>query len=159
MMHFNGQRPSESVRLVSHQHPIVLLPSFLLAGLFLLLSLGAFAFLSNGLILGVLLISGPVLAVIEVLIALYRWRNTLLIVSTERVGFFYQKGLFKREFLEAPLQMVVQVSHKVEGIGQTLFGYGTVIVNTGDAESSIYIKDVPDPFDVQQEIQNSLTAE
>lgn len=158
MVLFNGQRSGEEVRLISHQHPVVLLPSFLVAGLWLILSVGAFAFLNTGIVLSLLVALGPLGCIATVLIALYRWRNTLVLVSTDRVAFFYQQGLFKREFFECPLATIAQVSHKVQGVPQTVFGYGTVVVNTGDAESSVVIRDVPDPFDIQQEIQNVLSG-
>lgn len=158
MILFNGQRPSESVRLIAHQHPLVLLPSFLIAGGFLLISVAAFAFLNTGAMLAVLIIAGPVCAIIKLYLSVSSWKKTLVLVTTERVGFFHQKSLFRREFYECPLQTIAQVSHKVEGVAATMFGYGTVIVNTGDAESSVHIKDVPNPFEVQQEIQNVLTV-
>jgi hypothetical protein len=158
MVQFNGQRSSETVRLTTHQHPFVLFPHFLIAVVLLLVAVAGFTFLSGGIALSIILGLAPILAIFKILESLYLWRNTLLLVTNERVGFFHQKKLFKREFYECPLQMVVQVSHKVEGVGQTVFGFGTVIVNTGDAESSILIKDVPDPFEIQQEIQNALVV-
>jgi membrane protein YdbS with pleckstrin-like domain len=159
MIQFNGQRPRETVRLVAHQHPLVLLHDFMWSGAWLLLAIGAFSFLNRGIVLSILLIAGPLAALVHLVISLYCWRNTLVLVSTERVAFFHQRGLFKREFYECPLGTIAQVSHKVEGPLQTLFGFGTVIVNTGDAESSVTIKQVPDPFDIQQEIQNVLAGE
>jgi hypothetical protein len=156
MMLFNGQRPSESVRLIAHQHPIVLLPHLLIAGGFLLISIAGFAFLNTGILLSILIAAGPLLALVKIYLAVNCWKNTLVLVTTERVGFFHQKSLFKREFFECPLTTIAQVSHTVAGVGATLFGYGTVIVNTGDAESSVKIKDVPSPFDIQQEIQSVL---
>jgi hypothetical protein len=65
MLQFSGQKPGEQVRLVSHQHPIVLLPSFLMAGLLLLIAVAAFAFFSRGIILSVLILSGPLLAILK----------------------------------------------------------------------------------------------
>jgi hypothetical protein len=156
MIQFNGQKPGETVRLVSHQHPIVLLPAFLLAGCFLLISVGAFAFFTRGALLSLLIIMGPILAILKIWIALSCWRRTLVLVSTERVAYFQQKSLFQREFYECPLATIMQVSHKVNGLIQTIFGYGTVVVNTGDAESSVVIGDMPDPFDIQQEIQSTI---
>lgn len=158
MLQFNGQRPGETVRLVAHQHPLVLLPAFLVAGLFLAVGVAGLAFFNRGILLSIVLLAAPIAAIIRILVAVYCWRRTLVLVTNERVGFFYQRGLFEREFYEAPHVAIVQVSHKVHGPLQTMFGYGTVIINTGDAESSIYIKDVPDPFDIQQEIQSTLNA-
>jgi hypothetical protein len=158
MVQFNGQRPGEEVKLVAHQHPVVLLWPFIIAGFFLLLSVAAFAFLNRGIVLSILILAGPILAIIKIWISVYCWKNTLVLVSSDRVAFFHQKGLFRREFYECPFITIMQVSHKVDGLLQTVFGYGTVVVNTGDAESSINIKDVPDPFTIQQEIQNVISV-
>ncbi|HSI20483.1 MAG TPA: PH domain-containing protein [Verrucomicrobiae bacterium] len=114
------------------------------------------AFFNRGIVLSVLIMAGPILAILKLTLSLYTWRNTLVVITSERVGFFHQKGLLKREFYECPLGAIMQVSHQVSGLSQTIFNFGTVTVNTGDAESSIAIKDVPNPFDIQQEIQNAL---
>lgn len=156
-MQFNGQRPNEAVRLVAHQHPVVLLPRLIIAGLFMLIAVAGFAFLNRGIVLSVLVLLGPILGLIYLFCAIYIWKQTLVLVSNERVAYFYQKGLFQREFYECSISSIMQVSHKVEGVVQTVCGYGTVIINTGDAESSIKITGMPDPFDIQQEIQNVLT--
>jgi hypothetical protein len=116
----------------------------------------ALSFLNNGALLSSLFVIGPLLAALRLASSIYCYRTTLVLVSTERVAYFQQAGIFKRVFYECPTSAVVQVSHEVQGAAATIFGYGTVIVNTGDAASSIFVRRMPDPFGIQQDIQEVI---
>ena len=73
--------------------------------------------------------------------------------------FLEQRGLINRQFVECVLPSIQQVSHEVTGMRQTLFGYGTISLYTGDSAASLFIKDVPDPYELQQEIQRAASGE
>ncbi len=57
------------------------------------------------------------------------------------------------------MQNIQQVSHKIEGLGGTLFGFGNILVYTGGGTTPFMIPNVPDPYDVQQEILRTAAGE
>lgn len=155
---FQGQRTNEEVVLISRQHPFVLFPAFLLVAGILLLPLLAFTVL----LLSELLIGFSVVCLVVAIIigwrAWHSWNSSLMLLTDQRVVVLNQHGLFQREFTECSLFSIQQVSHKVKGILQTTLGFGTIFIYTAGSHEPFGIPNVPDPYDIQQEIQK-LAAE
>ena len=149
---FHGQRPHEEVVLISHPHPFVLLTPFIIAALLLLVPILAIVFWITGIVLSVLIVV-PLIAAISVgATAYHEWSHTLFLVTNERVVFMHQKGLLRREVGECALGSIQQVSHRVQGLLHTIWGYGTITIAAG-AQGVITVPDVPEPYEIQQEIQ------
>jgi len=89
----------------------------------------------------------------------YGWNRTLLLITNERVVFLEQRGLFQREMVECNMANIQQVSHHVDGLMHTICGFGNVILSSGGSAQPILIKDMPDPYAVQQEIQRASVGE
>lgn len=93
------------------------------------------------------------------LLAWFSWQNSLLVLTNERVVQLEQRGLLHREFMECGLESIQQVSHEVRGLLGTLWGYGSIVVHTGASQKPFDIPDMPDPYEIQQEIQRALVGE
>ncbi|MEI6478428.1 MAG: hypothetical protein WCO52_05585 [bacterium] len=156
---FQGQHNSEEVVLFSHQHPLVLLRPFMVAGSLLLLPLAAFVFITSNSFLSALFLLCLVLAVVRGVLAWHAWNNSLVLLTNERVIFLSQKGPFNRELVECSLQAVLQVSHEVKGLFNTLFGFGDITIRTPGTGEPFLIRSVPDPYTLQQEILRVATGE
>ena len=156
---FQGQRLNEEVILFTRQHPFVLLRPFLIAAVILLLPLLVYAFSALNSAVGIIILACIALAAAKGYLAWFSWNNSILLVTNERVVQLEQKGVMNREFSESSLQAIQQVSHEVKGLLCTLFGYGTVTVYTGNSLAPFAIKNIPDPYDIQQEIQRAASGE
>lgn len=156
---FQGQRPSEEVLLVTHQHPFVLLHPALGAVIWLLIPVGLFAFFGPSWLVSIAVCLGVLMATWKVAHAWYGWSKSLFLVTTERVVFLKQTGFFERDLVETPLPGIQQVSHAVKGIMHTFFGYGHLTLSTSSSQQPIVIPSVPDPYALQQEIVQAQHGE
>lgn len=152
---FQGQHSDEDVLLVCKQHPLVLLHPLLLAALILLVPFFLNIFMSFNLFFGVVLLTSLLVALVVGGVAWYAWVNSILILTNQRVILLWQRGLVHREFTECTLGSIQQVSHEVRGLLHTMFGYGDIMIYTGGSQKPFLVPHVPDPYDVQQEIQRA----
>ena len=123
---FEGQYEDEDVKLVFHQHPIVLRKPLII---FLFILIGAmlpFSFYPTARWAIFLLAAG-------VAVFIYAWMSwyfTLYIVTDQRIIHIQQKGFFHRQVVELGLDKVQNVNYEIPGFTATLFKYGSIIVQT-----------------------------
>jgi len=78
----------------------------------------------------------------------------IIIVTNQRIVDIIQEGLFNRKITEIPLLRVQDVTGKIKGFFQTLFGFGNVVVETaGEGTLNLKFKDVPNPLEISAKIQ------
>jgi hypothetical protein len=156
---FQGQRSNEEVILFTKQHPLVLVHPFLIAAGFWLIPFVLNVFL---------VLNGPLAFVVPVCLLLgaakgylawNSWYNSVFLLTNERIVLLQQKSLVHREFAECGLHTIQQVSHEVRGLLHTLFGFGAIAVYTGGSQAPFTIPNVPDPYEVQQEILRVASGE
>lgn len=82
----------------------------------------------------------------------FTWWNTIGILTSERIIWMTQEGLFSRSLTEIPLAKVQDVSFKVKGLFQTIFNFGVVIVKTASSEDVMRVENIAEPYEMQQEI-------
>jgi len=149
---FHGQRPNEEVVFFTKQHPFVLLKPLLLSSTVFLMPLALYAFMDVNAVLGVITVVCVFGSLLWAFLAVYSWNNTLLLVTNERLLFLEQHNLLHREFAECRLGNIQQVTHKVHGLLGTLAGFGEITVITAGTDAHLSLHNIPDPYDVQQEI-------
>ena len=149
---FRGQRPDESVVLVTKQHIWLLMP-ILLAWAFI----GAIITASL-LIFGASKVTSITLAVLIFIGLIYTfyswftWNNSQYIVTNQRVIKIDQVGLFNRMISEAEIHRIQEISTEIKGPLRTMLNFGTVRIKTASDDSKLDLGDVTDPYDVQQAI-------
>jgi uncharacterized membrane protein YdbT with pleckstrin-like domain len=148
---FRGQRSNEEVILVVRHHPLILLRPILISVCVALVPFGAYIFLVVGSLLGGIAFLCWLYAFWHAGVAIYGWYNSILLLTNERVIVVRQRGILKREITECALDSIQQISHKVEGVLRTLFGYGHMEISLG-SQNSITVHNFPSPYDIQQEI-------
>lgn len=150
---FKGQRAGEDAVFAIHQHPwfffkpgvkviaaaLILILIIKFAGLSLLFTIGFF-------------IVAP-FTLYEIAQAWFRFSNTMYVLTNERVIAVVQNSWFSRGVIETPLDNVLTVNHEVAGPIRSVLNFGDVAIrSSGATEDEILLKDVFDPYDVQQKI-------
>lgn len=156
---FHGQRSDEEVILLSRQHPFVLFHPFLISSVILLIPFVANIFLVFGSLLSWILIVTIVAALAHAILAWYSWYNSIFLLTNQRVVVLEQRHVMHREFTECGLKSIQQVSHEVRGLYHTLWGYGNITIYTGGSPEPFRIPNIPNPYDIQQEILRVATGE
>ena len=73
------------------------------------------------------------------------WYFDLFIITDKRVIDIDFNNLLDKKFSEAKLSMIQDVTSKVSGLGQTMFNYGTIHIQTAAEVSYITFEKVPHP--------------
>lgn len=128
--------------------PVVFLfsPFFLL---FPLLRLGIFGVLAFVALLAV----GCILLLR--LIVLYSLNA--LVITNQRLIDVDQRGFFHREVSESTFDKIQDVSFSMKGVSQTLFRYGTLLIQTAGAQANLEIRYVQNPEHIQELIAKQQT--
>ncbi len=149
---FEGQRSGEEIRIVWRQHPWVLAkPGLIVIAIILgvavvLKFLGASGYSSLAIVFG--LISVAVIGGN----ALFRWSNSLYILTSERIIDVDQRSILHRVVGELPIENIQDAAYEVKGLVATVLNFGNVVVQTVGGATTITIKNVEAPYRIQQEI-------
>jgi uncharacterized membrane protein YdbT with pleckstrin-like domain len=155
--HFADQLEDEEVLLVFRKHPVVMRKGLIIAMFCLLLGVVPslikpeyvyfFEGLGIGLIVGLILYSPWWIS----------WFYTVFIVTDRRFIQITQKGLFHRSVVDIGINQIQMVNYEINGLQETLLGFGTIIIQTymGD----LVIHEVHHPARTQQAILGILREE
>lgn len=151
---FHGQRQDEHVMLVKNQHPMVLfrLAVFSVVSLLIpyLLASWVPSFATKGIIIYFAIL------VFVLVYRIYGYRNSVSILTDQRILNVQQHGFFNCQISEAELDRIQDVSSEIKGVWQTMFGFGNVTIRTASKDSLLVLSDIGSPYDVQQAIVRSL---
>jgi uncharacterized membrane protein YdbT with pleckstrin-like domain len=81
------------------------------------------------------------------------WFYDAYIITTKRVVCVHQKTLFSREYNEADLETIQEVTYTIKGVIATIFQYGTVLVRTNTGVK-LELTGLSDPDEVQDMIRS-----
>lgn len=152
--HFADQLEDEEVLLVFRKHPVVMRKGLIIAMVCLLIGTipslikPEYSYfvegLAVGLVVGLLLYSPSWIS----------WFYTVFIVTDHRFIQITQKGLFHRSVVDIGINQIQMVNYEINGIQETLLGFGTIIIQTymGD----LIIHEVHHPARTQQAILSIL---
>ena len=127
---FPGQHEGEAVEMVFRQHPIVMRRRLI----FCLLILVVFALplslwpLERWPWWG--LLTGFVVSLLVFGHRMISWFFSLYIISNERLIQIIQKGFFNRKVVDISHTKIQSVNYEIKGLQATMFGYGTITVQT-----------------------------
>ena len=163
--HFADQFDDEEVLFIFRKHPIVMRKGLIVASLGLLIGplytlILTYAQPNNlpsmTFFFGSMAISF-VLAVILFLPSWIGWHISVFIVTDQRLIQITQKGLFHRSVVDMGLTQIQMVNYQVAGLAQTLFGFGTIMMQTfvGD----LVIHTVHHPATIQKKLLEILRTQ
>ena len=149
---FRGQRSNESVLLVSQQHIWVVSAVFLFWLIFIGLLITMMTIWGASKVISYTIFIGVGLGLIYSLYRWYLWSNGVYIITSQRVIEMTQKSLFHRSIAEAELEKIQEITTDIKGAIPTFLNFGSVFIQTASSSSKIELKNIPDPYDVQQVI-------
>lgn len=150
MESFIGQHSDEEVLLVFRRHPIAMRKGFYALLIpFTLASLPTLIWPDNLNLLW-LSLGGFALGLIGFFYHWIGWYFSVFIVTNQRLRQVAQKGLFNRSVIDLGLSKIQNMSVDVPGFSATVFGFGTIVIQT-------YVGDlVLDKLHKPEKIYNSL---
>jgi len=80
------------------------------------------------------------------------WYFSVYIVTNERIRQVTQKGLFKKTVVDLGLDKIQSVSVNIPNVFAGIFGYGTILIQTGVGD--LIISQVPKPNQIHNKLQN-----
>jgi len=151
---FDSQFDDEDVLYVFRKHAVVMRRALIYSMLALLLGTipslikPEFSVFFGG------LAAGALLGVIVFMPSWISWYYSVFIVTTQRLVQVTQKGLFHRSVVDMGLNQIQMVNYQISGLEETLFGFGTIMMQTfvGD----LVIHDVHNPAKTQKRILEIL---
>ena len=153
---FRGQRPDEKVLQVVHRHPIVFFWPLLQATLALAVAIIIQIFFG----FGTAFYTVAVLAAFFIFAVLFKiffiFNNSFCLITSQRVISVDQKGFFNRIITETEFSKIQDVSNSTAGMIGTTLNVGQVIIQTAGKENKLIIKQIPDPYQIQQEITKNI---
>ena len=157
--YFADQFDDEEVLYVFHRHPVVMRKGLVLAMFGPLLGIIpaavkpelGFGFFFGGLAAGFIF---GILCFMPSWIGLH---FSVFIVTNQRFIQISQKGMFHRAVADLGLSQIQSVNYEVEGLQETLLGFGTIKMQTYVGDLTIH--DVHHPGKIQKKILNILRAE
>jgi len=163
--YFKEQFEDEEVQMVFRKHPIVMRKGLIFAAIALLLPMLyvlalTFIYANNPdklpsvnafyAALGI----GFGLAFIVMLPYWIGWHYSVYIVTDQRLIQITQKGLVRRSMVALGLDQIQMVNYEIDGIEETVLGFGTIVVQT--FVGSLTIHDVHHPAKIQKELLHIL---
>ena len=85
------------------------------------------------------------------------WFYSVYIVTNQRLIQITQKGLFHKSVVDIGLNQIQMVNYEINGLQETLLGFGTIIIQTYMGDLTIH--DAHHPKKVQKEILGILRKE
>lgn len=154
--YFEGQLDDEEVLYVFRKHPIVMRKGLVLCLFGPLIGILPSTFrpeLGFGWFFGGLA-AGTFLGIAIFFPYWLRWYFTVFVVTNQRFIQLIQKGFFNREVSDIGLNHIQTMNYSIAGLEQTLFGFGTITMQTymGD----IKIHDIHHPAKTHTRIQDIL---
>lgn len=159
---FRDQYDNEEVLLVFRKHPVMMRKGLIIASLGLLavpLYVLAVSYLKpdltptpGGYLL--LLLAGFIFSAILFFPSWMYWYFSVYIVTDQRFIQITQKGFFHKKVVDIAINQIQMVNYEVNGIQETLLGFGTMMIQTyiGD----LVIHDVHKPAHIQHELLGLL---
>jgi hypothetical protein len=150
--YFEDQLDDEEVLYVFRKHPVVMRKGIVLAALGPLIGILPVAVktqLGVGWFFGGLGV-GQLLGMVLIFPYWIAWYYSVFIITNQRFIQITQKGLFHRSIVDLSLAQIQSLNYEVNGIQETLLGYGTILMQTyvGD----LVIHDIHHPGDIYKKM-------
>lgn len=148
--YFDDQFDDEELLFVFRKHPIVMRKGLIISSVLILLGTipsfikPEYSYLFGGLVVGL------VLSLIAFIPFWISWYYSIFIVTDQRLIQITQKGLWSRSVVDIGLNQIQMVNYEVSGIQETVFGFGTIMMQTfvGD----LIIHDIHKPEHIQKKL-------
>lgn len=150
---FNGQRTDEKVLEVVLSHPYVLYPASLRSVILFTVALAVVLFFPSWYLLAIVFF---LIGIFFLTRAIYCYRESLFIITDQRLFIINQTGFFRRKITEIDLYKILDITSQTDSFAKTILKFGDLLVRTAGAreDGGLIIKNIPDPYSVEQRIAN-----
>lgn len=139
---FAGQQPGEEVQFIFRRHRSVMGKGLLTVLVIVVISfVPLYFYLNNGIGGGwtwFLPLFGIFLATILSFNTWVQWYYSLYIVTNRRIRQQLQLGLFRKSAVDVELNKVENIRYNIKGLQGSLFGYGTIAIQTMAGDLVMY---------------------
>ncbi len=154
MSQFDGQREGEKVELVFRRHVLTARKGFLWCFIMVALGFAPMYMWPNEPRMFWIFLGFVGLGVLGLIYSYVLWYFSIYIVTNERIRQIAQKGIFKKTVVDLGLDKIQSVACSVPGLRGSLFGYGTLLIQTGVGD--LTISSVAHPEKIYNELQNLI---
>ena len=137
MSQFDGQREGEKVELVFRRHVLTARRGFLWC--FFMIALGFVPMLlwPNEPTMFWVFLGFVALGVLGLIYAYILWYFSIYIVTNERIRQISQRGIFNKTVVDLGIDKIENIACNIPGLMGSLFGYGTLLIQTGVGDLTI----------------------
>lgn len=156
--YFEDQFDDEEVLFVFRKHPVVMRKGLVFASLgplFGVIPAAIWPTLGFGVFFGGLA-AGMVLSMLVFMPSWIAWYYSVFIVTDQRFIQITQRGMFHRSVVDIGINQIQMVNYQVDGLQQTLLGFGTIVMQTYMGELTIH--EVHHPERIQKQLINILRS-
>ncbi|OGL30769.1 hypothetical protein A3F37_04085 [Candidatus Saccharibacteria bacterium RIFCSPHIGHO2_12_FULL_41_12] len=154
MKGFKDQLDGEEVLFVFRKHPIVMRKGLIFASVALVIGVLPSLVKPEYSVLIIGFLVGFIMAIAVMLPFWITWYYSVFIVTDQRFVQLTQKGLWNKSVVDIALPQIQMVNYEVQGLEETMLGFGTIMMQTfvGD----LVIHDIHHPETVQKTMLSVL---
>jgi len=101
------------------------------------------------------------IALFYLLNAVYSYRESILIITNQRLIAIEQKGFFNRKVAETDLYKILNISSETGGMVRTMLKFGDIKIAVSGAQEGgdIIVKNISNPYYYQQQITRLMSEQ
>lgn len=149
---FDGQREGEEVKFVFRRHFLTAKKGFFFMVIMTVIGFLPMLIWKDNINMFWFFVGMVILGALGLLYAYMLWYFSLYIVTDQRIRQISQKGFFKKTVVDLGLDRIQSISYGVPGIFAGIFGYGTILIQTGVGD--LVISQVSKPAKIYDKLQN-----
>ncbi|MBR5621421.1 PH domain-containing protein [Candidatus Saccharibacteria bacterium] len=149
---FDGQREGEKVKLIFRRHITTVRKGLQFLIVMIILGIIPLVLWPDIPQMFWIFIGAVVIGLLGLGYSYMLWYFSVYIVTNERIRQITQRGLFKKTVVDLSIDKIQSVSVSTPNIIAGIFGYGTILIQTGVGD--LIISQVPKPNDIHNKLQN-----
>ncbi len=151
-LQFDGQREGEEVKFVFRRHFLTAKKGFLFMVFMITVGVVPMLIWKNNNSMFWFFIGMSILGFLGFMYGYMLWYFSIYIVTDQRIRQISQKGFFKKTVVDLGLDKIQSISYGVPGIIAGIFGYGTILIQTGVGD--LVISQVARPSRIYDKLQD-----
>ncbi len=153
---FDGQREGEKVELIFRRHITTARRGLRFLIIMIIIGIIPMVLWPNVPQMFWIFIGATVVGLLGLGYAYMLWYFSMYIVTNERIRQITQRGLFRKTVVDLSIDKIQSVSVSTPNIIAGIFGYGTILIQTGVGD--LIISQVPKPNEIHNKLQNIAKA-
>ncbi len=159
---YPGQDSTESTQRVIFKHVIFILPFIAALVILAILAFPVLIYISANIdsvtqvvpVPAVFLVASFYITILVLLLisVLWIWRRNKVVITDQHIVDIDQMGLFTRVVSTLRLEEIQDISASVKGPLQTIFQYGSIVIQTAGERENFVFNYIPNPYELEHYI-------